>query len=281
MSTHPIIAGTDGSPRAERAVDKAGELAHALGAPVHVVCVPGAIDGQDWPPLVTAQQIVDDASERLRRRGIEVETHLPTDRWDAALVVVAVAEHVDAQMIVVGNKGMTGVRRLLGSLPNTVSHQARCNVLIVPTQSPEPQDLQGGSIVVGTDGSNGATQVVQEAIDLTKALRGELHVVSTAGSGDGSDPALARATADAANRGVDVTTHAPEGDPVDAVLAVAGDTDAAIIVVGSEGMHAGEREWFGGISDKISHKGKASVLIVFTGDADGDAGQRAATAETD
>jgi nucleotide-binding universal stress UspA family protein len=278
MSTHPIIAGTDGSPRAERAVDTAGELAQALGASVHVVCVPGATDGQDGPPLVTAQQIVDDASERLRGRGIEVETHLPKDRWDAALVVVAVAEQVDAQMIVVGNKGMTGVRRLLGSLPNTVSHQARCNVLIVPTQSAERIALKGGPIVVGTDDSSGAAQLVKEAIDLAKALGGDLHVVSIARSGDPSVAAIARAVEVAAEQGVDATAHAPEREPVDAVLAVAEDTDAAIIVVGSEGMHAGERDWFGGISDKISHKGKASVLIVFTADADGDAGERAEAA---
>jgi nucleotide-binding universal stress UspA family protein len=278
MSTHPIIAGTDGSPRAERAVDKAGELAQALGASVHVVCVPSAISGGDRPPRVTAQQIVADASERLRDRGIEVQTHLPTDSGDAALAVVAVAEHVDAQMIVVGNKGMTGVRRLLGSLPNTVSHQARCNVLIVPTQSPEPPELQGGSIVVGTDGSSGATQAVKEAIDLAKALGGELHVVSIARTG--AVAALDLAVAAAADQGVDATTHAPLGDPVDAVQAAANETDAAIIVVGSEGMHVGERDWFGNISDKISHRGTASVLIVFAGEAaQGDAAEQAAARE--
>jgi nucleotide-binding universal stress UspA family protein len=278
MSTHPIIAGTDGSPRAERAVDKAGELAQALGAPVHVVCAPGAIAGQDWPPRITAQQIVADASERLRNRGIEVETHLPKDSGDAALAVVAVAEHVDAQMIVVGNKGMTGVRRLLGSLPNTVSHRARCNVLIVPTRSPEPQELQGGTIVVGTDGSSSATQAVKEAIDLAKALGGELHVVSIARTG--AVAALDRAVEAAAHQGVDATTHAPVGDPVDAMQAAANETDAAIIVVGSEGMHADERDWFGNISDKISHRGTASVLIVFTGDAtEGNAGDQAPVPE--
>jgi nucleotide-binding universal stress UspA family protein len=45
---------------------------------------------------------------------------------------IAEAEH--AQMIVVGNRGMTGGRRVLGSVPNDVSHYARCGVLIVPTE---------------------------------------------------------------------------------------------------------------------------------------------------
>jgi nucleotide-binding universal stress UspA family protein len=44
-----------------------------------------------------------------------------------------IAESEGAQMIVVGNKGMTGARRVLGSVPNKISHHARCAVLIVPT----------------------------------------------------------------------------------------------------------------------------------------------------
>ena len=133
MSQDPIVVGTDGSPRAELAVDKAGELAQALGVLVHVVCVPSAIAGKDWPPRITAQQIVADTADRLRGRGIAVQTHLP--KSDAAPGLVAVAEQEKAQMIVVGNKGMTGLGRAFGSLPNRVSHQARCHVLIVPTQS--------------------------------------------------------------------------------------------------------------------------------------------------
>jgi nucleotide-binding universal stress UspA family protein len=47
--------------------------------------------------------------------------------------LVQIADEQGAQMIVVGNKGMTGARRVLGSVPNHVSHHARCDVLIVST----------------------------------------------------------------------------------------------------------------------------------------------------
>jgi nucleotide-binding universal stress UspA family protein len=270
MSRDPIVAGTDGSPRAELAVDKAGELAQALGAPVHVVCVPSAIYGQDWPARITAQQIVAGAADRLRSRGITVKTHLP--KGDAAPALVAVAENEHAQMIVVGNKGMTGIRRLLGSLPNRVSHQARCDVLIVPTQSRSLAEFGGGSIVVSTDGSSGATRAVKEAIRLSKALDVELHIVSISKPPDSPESALAAAAAEAADQGVNAITHALHDDPADALVDVAEKNDAAIIVVGSKGMHAGEREWFGNIPDKISHKGTFSVLIVFTEDASGSDG---------
>lgn len=270
MSRDPIVAGTDGEARAELAVDKAGELAQALGAPVHVVCVPSAIYGQDWPAIITAQQFVDAAAERLRSRGITVQTHTPKGhQGEAALDLVAVAEQEHAQLIVMGNKGMSGIRRLLGSLPNRVSHLARCGVLIVPTQSPSLAQFGGRSIIVGTDGSSGATRAVEEAVTLAKALDGELHIVSASQSPDSSESALATAAGKAAEQGVNAITHAFHDDPAEAILDVAEKNDAAMIVVGSKGMHAGERAWFGNVPDKISHKGTVSVLIVFTGDASG------------
>jgi nucleotide-binding universal stress UspA family protein len=248
-------------------MDKAAELAQALDAPVHVVCVAGAIAGYEWPQRITAQEIVSNVAKRLQGEGITVETHLPQDQGDAGLTLVAVANTVQAQLIVVGNKGMTGLRRLLGSLPNTVSHQARCNVLIVPTQSGSLAEFGGGAIVVGTDGSSGASLAVKEAIRLAKALGGELHVVTTI---EPADEVLSAAASEAADQGVSATTHALDGEPADALAGAADEHDAVMIVVGTKGMHSDDRERFGNIPDKVSHRGTSSVLLVFTGAAGGD-----------
>ena len=63
--------------------------------------------------------------------GVTVHTHAvranPTD------ALVSVAAQTGASLIVVGNQGMHGAKRVLGSVPNSVSHKARCNVLIVST----------------------------------------------------------------------------------------------------------------------------------------------------
>lgn len=265
MSSRPIVVGTDGSATARLAVDKAGEVARALGATAHIVCVPGALEAYEWPARISAQQIVVAAAERLQSQGVTAETHLPKDQGDAGLALVAVAEEEHAQMIVVGNKGMTGLRRLLGSLPNTVSHQARCDVLIVPTQSASVAEFAGGSVVVGTDGP-GATR---QAIRLAKAFGGGLHVVSSSNTGGSPDSTV---TAEAAQQGVSVTAHSRDGDPADALLDVADKHEAAIVVVGGKGMRPGERERFGNVSDKLSHKGAVSVLIAFGGDETADAG---------
>ena len=276
MSRAPIVAGTDGEPRAELAVDKAGELAHALGAPVHVVCVASAIYGKDWPAAITAEHVVDAAADRLRGRGITVQTHVPRgDKGEAALELVAVAGDEHAQMIVVGNKGMTGIGRLLGSLPNRLSHLARCDVLIVPTQSRSLPEFRGRSIVVGTDGSPRATRAVKKAIRLAKALDGKLHIVSSSESVDSAKAAVATAAADAADLGVTAIRYALRDDhPADLLLAAARVTDPAIMVVGSKGMHGDERQRFGNVPDKLSHKGTTSVLIAFTGDASDSAATR-------
>ena len=142
----PIIVGTDGSERAEVAVERASELGLALGVAVHVVTsydsTPVAAQvGSARGGLVDmagaedlrgeAEKIVERAGDRLRARGLSVVTHVSSD--EPAHALVAIADDERAQMIVVGNRGMTGVRRALGSVPNRVSHQAHCGVLIVPT----------------------------------------------------------------------------------------------------------------------------------------------------
>ena len=64
-------------------------------------------------------------------RGVEVVAH-PRE-GDPADAILSVAEETQADLIVVGNKGMTGARRLLGSVPNKISHNAPCGVYIVRT----------------------------------------------------------------------------------------------------------------------------------------------------
>ena len=258
MSSRPIVVGTDGSATARLAVDKAGEVALALGAPAHVVCVPGALEAYEWPARISAQQIVAAAAERLQSQGVTAETHLPKDQGDAGLALVARGRTGAGADDRRGQQGDDRPPPAPGSLPNTVSHQARCDVLIVPTQSGAVAEFAGRSVVVGADGP-GATR---QAIRLAKALGGGLHVVSSSKADDSQD---SRVSAEAAQEGVSVTTHSREGDPADALLDVADKHDAAIVVVGGDGMRPGERERFGNVSDKLSHKGASSVLIAFGG----------------
>jgi nucleotide-binding universal stress UspA family protein len=79
-----------------------------------------------------AESVVARAADRLEPMGVKVSRHVFAG--DACEALMTIAEDAGAQMIVVGNKGMTGARRVLGSIPNRVSHHARCSVLIVQTR---------------------------------------------------------------------------------------------------------------------------------------------------
>ena len=142
-----IVVGTDGSESAQEAVRQAVELAARLGATLRIVSayepVPAGRlreEAQQVPPdlqwMINPREDVDatlrGAAEAAREGGIEAETY--ARQGDPADAILDVAEEQGADLIVVGNKGMTGARRfLLGSVPNRVSHHAPCSVLIIRT----------------------------------------------------------------------------------------------------------------------------------------------------
>lgn len=139
-----IVVGTDGSETAKEAVNEAIRLAKAFGGELHVVSaykplrgahVAGAPAGaaKVWQPLPDSrvEAILQEAAAAVRLREVPVKTHLSED--EPADALLAVASEVDADLIVVGNRGMQGARRVLGSVPNKVAHHASCNVLIVAT----------------------------------------------------------------------------------------------------------------------------------------------------
>jgi nucleotide-binding universal stress UspA family protein len=83
-------------------------------------------------PREDVQAVLDEEADRIRGDVGAVETF--AREGDPADAILDVAEEKNADLIVVGNKGMTGARRfLLGSVPNKVSHHAPCNVMIVRT----------------------------------------------------------------------------------------------------------------------------------------------------
>lgn len=142
------------------------------------------------------------------------------------------------------------------------------------------------TIVVGTDGSDSAKRAVAEAVRVAKALGAELHIVSAfeplrahiQGAADEAarvwqpypdsqvESILGDAASEFRDTGVKTTTHATEEDhPADALLRVADEVGASLIVVGNRGMHSGLRRFvLGGVADKVSHHARCNVLIVAT-----------------
>jgi nucleotide-binding universal stress UspA family protein len=143
-----ILVGTDGSDTATSAVRYAIDLARELGARLQIVSAYEPVpadrvlrEGLEVPndlewsinPREDVLELLEHASEEAQSVGVaEVQTF--ARQGDAADAILDVAEEQMTDLIVVGNKGMTGAKRfLLGSVPNKVSHHAPCSVLIVRT----------------------------------------------------------------------------------------------------------------------------------------------------
>ena len=142
-----IVVGTDGSDTATEAVRQAIELAKMSGAKLGLVAafepvpasrlreekgeVPGDVQ-YGFGPREDVNVTLDGAVGQAKQAGVEAESY-PRE-GDPADAILDVAEQINADLVVVGNKGMTGAKRfLLGSVPNKVSHHAPCGVYIVRT----------------------------------------------------------------------------------------------------------------------------------------------------
>jgi nucleotide-binding universal stress UspA family protein len=142
-------------------------------------------------------------------------------------------------------------------------------------------------IVVGTDGSDTASEAVRQAIELAKLSGGRLDVVSafepvpntrlreekaelpgdvshSVGPREDVNVALEAAVGLAKQEGVQVEPHPREGDPADAILDVAEEKGADLIVVGNKGMTGAKRFLLGSVPNKVSHHAPCSVYIVRT-----------------
>jgi nucleotide-binding universal stress UspA family protein len=143
-----IVVGTDGSETAQQAVRQAVELARIAGGALEIVSAYEPVSAQrlreesteapkdlQWSinPREDVDATLERAAEEARTAGV------PTVRTfarqgDPADAILDVAEEQGSDLIIVGNKGMTGAKRfLLGSVPNKVSHHAPCSVLIIRT----------------------------------------------------------------------------------------------------------------------------------------------------
>ncbi len=134
-----VVVGADDSSTAREAVVIASDVAQASGGQLHIVTAydPKSVRIEVLPEELRysgehpAEALLRRLSELVRERGLEPIVHAA--EGDPVDAIVAIAERLNADLIVVGNRGMKGVRRALGSVPNSVAHKAPCSVLIADT----------------------------------------------------------------------------------------------------------------------------------------------------
>jgi nucleotide-binding universal stress UspA family protein/nitrite reductase/ring-hydroxylating ferredoxin subunit len=163
-----VLIGTDGSPTAARAVRVGSELAASLNADIELVYVGEEIMGGI---------VLRDAAQRL---GGDVATR--TLQGDPGEQIVELAGAGGHDLVVVGNKGMSGaVRFLLGAVPDKVSHLAPCDVLVVNTTGRTLEDLEPGEGAIVTVGRKKVAAYRDPSGALTTLLPKCKHLGCTVG----------------------------------------------------------------------------------------------------
>jgi nucleotide-binding universal stress UspA family protein len=296
MSIFPtkILVATDGSEEAELAAATAVGLAKEGGSELHVLHVgPGLplYELPDYPAHFEevvedqkqeAQRILDEQVRRVEDLGAAVAAaHLEMDERPAR-AIVETGEKLGAGLVVMGSRGLGGLRRaLMGSVSSSVVHYAHCPVLVVRGEALTLPTR----ILLAIDGSEDARLAANTALDLSKMLESELHVVYVEpmperhtervrftvdmpeevvrGVQKEAETKLEKLVEKVAEGGGEVTgAHARVGSPTAEIVALAEELGVGLIVIGSRGLGGIRRALMGSVSDAAVRHAHCPVLVV-------------------
>jgi nucleotide-binding universal stress UspA family protein len=288
-----LVVGVDGSDQAMLACRVAAGLAAAWGAPLHLVhawepYLPATAYGGGGAGVVLTQDTVDVLREGVvalmtqaravaERRGATATPHL-VEGQDAADAILAVAREVDADLIVVGRRGLGAVKRLfLGSVSEALVHRSARPLLL----------LQGDSscwpprtVVAAVDGSDEATCAARLGAAVAAALGATVRLVHAVPRDAGflrnlDDQAYQammvhiaadiRRRGDALHRltGASVESGVELAAAVPAILAAVTTGPAPVLVaMGTHGRGVASRALLGSVATTVLHdEAVASVLV--------------------
>jgi nucleotide-binding universal stress UspA family protein len=227
MTYRRIVVGTDGSDSADRAVVQAAWLCRRLGADLLVSHAYAA--RSDPAGRTVGASILRDACGRLDH-GPPAQARLR--QGDAASALVGVAREEDADLIVVGNRGLGTRRVLVGTVAAKVAGTAPCDVLVAHTTARRPPQIT--SVLTGTDGSPTAAHAEAVGTALAEALGAVHETVRISGE-----------------------------DPGEGLVRLCAERGAELIVVGNKGL-VGARRFLNSVPSRVARRAPCHVLLVKT-----------------
>lgn len=292
-STRPVIlAATDFSETAEAALEWASELARLQGARlelIHAVTVPPSLPGFVPPGPVFDEEVraaalsrLGEAAVRLREAGGEVSTHLGIGT--PSQVILSRAEELPAAAIVMGTRGLTGLRHLLlGSTTERVMHRAPCPVLSVhPDDRGSHRPIR--SILVPTDFSEDAEVAIDAAYRLLAPLEQNAHLVLVHAfnlpieytaygpiptsvnylkdTGLEAERRLEEIRERLLREGLAVETLASEGDPAQVIIDEAAKRGVDLIAMGTHGGSALRHLLIGSTAERVLQHAPCPVMTI-------------------
>lgn len=284
---HGVVVGVDGSPASRAAVDWAARDAALRDVPLTVVHVmPSTVIGA-WTDLPMspefwtartrrAEELVTEALEWVAR-AISVSPRIPVrHKVLSAPIVPAMADmSKDADMVVVGCRGLGGVQALLlGSVSSALLHQAHCPVAVIHDEDLAMTDSANAPVAVGIDGSPASELATAIAFDEASRRGVDLVAIHVWGDytddfvngtwdslGNWADEALGERLAGWTERYPDVTVHrvVDQNSPARSLLEHA--KKAQLLVVGSRGRGGYAGLLLGSVGSAIAHGARTPVIV--------------------
>ncbi|MGB3353243.1 MAG: universal stress protein [Mycobacterium sp.] len=279
-----LIMGYDGSPEAGSAIEAGGLLFPGARALVTYLWVPPFASDKVRRRLRARARDLDDLVAMIEQEGEHEAqrvvamgvTLAGAAGWDAQPLlkrtwggegwrIAQAAEEVDADLVVVGSRGLGGTQAVLGSVSDLVVHYSARPMVVVPHPmlAAEHAALSDGPLVVGWDGSPGA----EAAFTAAARLFPERDVLLVSVDTDtATDPPPVEAdvlggrkvTRLRVERGRGLRAHAV----ADALIVCAADREAAVIVVGSRGRSMAREVMLGSVAMATLHKAERPVMVV-------------------
>jgi nucleotide-binding universal stress UspA family protein len=262
-----IVAGTDGSDTANLAMEHAVDIAARVGAELIVVSAyrfaperPAPATGQPSgdeskaafsPEAAIAHALLRDVEARHAERMAIRTRAVP---GEAATGLIRAAEEESADLLVVGNLGMSRSQFLMRSIPGRVAHRAPISVLVVDTVHGRRPGY--GRILVGVGTSASGMRAAEVAAALAEGM-GATLTAAVVGSGPSEREAAHRLE----GRWPELDVRLLPGSPAAELCKLAESARYDLLVVGNRGS-GGPRRFLGSVPDKVSHRARTNVLIV-------------------
>ena len=263
-----ILAGTDGSPRAEEAARQAVRLAAALGASLEFLFV---VD-TTHPHVADVEAEGEAALARVGRLAADAGVQTPTRlvAGEPAAALVEEARERGADLLCVGpDAGILGGAIRIGQVAAHVVREAPCSVLLAREAGPDfPR-----RVACGVDGSAGSVETAMLAAQVAAATGAELrllHVIPvfrgdnaewTLDPEEPSPPELEPSVNAAVARGVVPVREMAMGRPESAIVAAASSDGTDLVVVGHRGVSGVTRVLLGSVSEHVTTHAPCSVIV--------------------
>lgn len=182
-SNHGVLVAVDGSPASRVAVDWAAREAALHRRPLSIVHVIQSPAVRMWPEVPMPAEVVaraaeqgrvflDTAMETAKKATVGEPIRMTTELITASVLPTLIDLSKDADMIVVGRRGLGAIgRRLLGSISSGLVHHARCPVAVIHDEDPLMPHPSTAPVLVGIDGSPASDPATAIAFQ-EAALRG-------------------------------------------------------------------------------------------------------------